>query len=135
VPISPYAARFRRAAYQRLEAAEVLFKHGYYTDAVYLSGYAVECILKALALSRQPATKHAGVVKMFRGRAAHDYEWIKRRYLPGLLPPKEVVRALASVRTWAPDIRYETKKYASADAKRFLSNVAQIMKWCEGQLQ
>lgn len=113
----------------------MLLRHGYYTDAVYLAGYPVECMLKALALSSQPARKHAKIIKEFRGRVAHDYEWIKRSYLPKISYPKDIVRSLASVRTWAPDLRYETKRFDSTDAKRFFTDVERILEWCEGQLQ
>ena len=43
--------RFHRAAARRFEEAQFLLTRGNYTTAaVYLAGYAVECMLKALIL-------------------------------------------------------------------------------------
>ncbi len=127
-------ARFRRVAFQRREAAEVLLKNGFTTDAVYLAGYTVECILKALALSQLPLRDHTKIVESFRGRAAHDYEWIRKTYLTRVTIPKAVIKSLASVRTWTPDIRYETRRIDRRIADGFFANVRIMVEWCEGKL-
>jgi HEPN domain-containing protein len=46
--------RFFRAAQQWLAEAQFLLQNDYTTAAVYLAGYAVECMLKALILASEP---------------------------------------------------------------------------------
>lgn len=43
-----------RVCDRRLQAADLLLEHGFYLEAVYIAGYAVECALKALILKRTP---------------------------------------------------------------------------------
>ena len=43
------------------------------TGAVYLAGYSVECILKALIFSVVPLVQIEAVLGSFRGVRAHDY--------------------------------------------------------------
>jgi hypothetical protein len=60
VPKSNEARRFFRAAGARYSEAFFLLENsGFTTAAVYLAGYAVECMLKALVLSHEPRRKHA----------------------------------------------------------------------------
>jgi hypothetical protein len=49
--------RFRVAALQRFEDAQILLDNDRATGAVYLAGYAVECLLKAVLLERTPASR------------------------------------------------------------------------------
>jgi len=57
LPRSPEARLFYQAAKQRFEDALFLLA-GRRTAAVYLAGYAVECMLKTLILSRAPDKDH-----------------------------------------------------------------------------
>lgn len=71
--------QFYRAAYQRFAEVQFLLERSNFTTAsVYLAGYGVECILKALLLY-VPSSKHAATFKTFRTAAAHDFEWLKER--------------------------------------------------------
>ncbi len=60
LPRAAEARRYYRAAKQRYEDAQMLLEAGRTTGAVYLAGYAVECILKALLLANvtPPYEKH-----------------------------------------------------------------------------
>lgn len=71
--------RFALVAKQRSDDARFLLGHRN-TVAVYLAGYAVECILKALWLSRIPFRDRAKQVEVFRGEKAHNLEWLKAQY-------------------------------------------------------
>ena len=51
VPGSSDARLYYRCAFQRYEESQVLIEAGYTTGAVYLAGYGIECILKALVLN------------------------------------------------------------------------------------
>jgi hypothetical protein len=100
--------KFYRVAYQRFEEAEVLFEAGYYIGAVYLAGYAIECILKTLILEATPEKDHAVVEAEFRGQRAHDYEWLRHRYRQTHAPawPTDISQALTFVGTWETALRY-----------------------------
>ena len=73
--------RFYRSAKQRFEDADFLLEGGRSTGAVYLAGYGVECMLKALILSCLSSTaRRREMLAEFRGAAAHNYDWLKARY-------------------------------------------------------
>ena len=80
VPSSQNARIFYRAAKQRFEDAEFLLDVDRTTAAVYLAGYSVECILKALILTTVPRVQENNLLAMFRGARAHDYGWLLRLY-------------------------------------------------------
>lgn len=65
VPRSKEARRFYRCAKQRLVEAQVLQNASMPTGAVYLAGYSVECILKALLFSVVPAAQTEAVPGSF----------------------------------------------------------------------
>ena len=50
IPASIEARLYYRCAFQRHEDAQILLRADHTTGAVYLAGYGVECILKALVL-------------------------------------------------------------------------------------
>ena len=125
---------FRLVAEQRFEEASFLSKESkgvYAQGSVYLAGYAVECILKALWLSRTPPSQRTAVINEFRGANAHDFDWLKRRYLEsgGERFPPEIARAFRGVNTWQTHLRYKPGKMRFADAKLFLEAAERILAW------
>ncbi len=135
-PIASIPKRFYRVAYQRLEEAEVLFGAGYYIGSVYLAGYAVECMLKTLILNSLPEREHGSVEHAFRGQRAHDYEWLRHRYMqthaPGIPPP--ISESLAFVSTWDTSVRYTPGLGEPKDASRFLQEVKFILTWANSRI-
>jgi hypothetical protein len=81
MPSSVQARRFYRAAKQRFDDALLLLEMERTTAAIYLAGYSVECMLKALILSAVPQAQEAELLGMFRGARAHDYEWLLHLYV------------------------------------------------------
>ncbi len=77
IPGSADARRFYRSAFRRFEEANVLLAAGFSMGAVYLAGYAVECILKSLILEAAHAPDRAGILESFRGGKAHDFGWLR----------------------------------------------------------
>lgn len=81
--------RFLITALQRFGEAEFLLENHYTTASVYLAGYSVECMLKALILSSEVSSRHPATLESFRGAKAHHFEWLKeelsRRKV--ILPP------------------------------------------------
>ncbi len=136
MPSSPNARLFYRAAKQRFEDAEFLLDVERTTAAVYLAGYSVECILKALILAVVPRAQEAEILAIFRGARAHDYDWLLRLYgeRGGPRLPAELVPHSARVNTWSTDMRYSPGTIALRDAKAFLDSAVEILTWADGRL-
>lgn len=136
VPSFSDARLYYRCALQRLEEAEVLRESGYTTGAVYLGGYGVECILKALILESVPFGDRANVLRSFRGNRAHEFGWLKDHYLEhgGARLPRDIVAAFTLVDHWSTDLRYYPRFFEPRDAKSFLRAASAIVEWANGRL-
>ncbi len=136
LPSSEPARRFYRAAKQRFDDALLLLEMGRTTAAVYLAGYSVECMLKALILSAVPQAQAEEVLGMFRGARAHDYEWLLRLYAEkgGAGLPPSVVPHFARVNSWSTDMRYVPGTIALREAHAFVDAATTILTWVDGRL-
>lgn len=136
IPSSHNARLFYRAAKQRFEDAEFLRTVERNTSAVYLAGYGIECILKALLVSAVPKSREDELIAEFRGARAHDYHWLLREYYNRGGPP--MPRGLASdflrVNTWSTDLRYSPGSIHDDDARDFHRSASEIMNWADGRL-
>lgn len=130
------ARRFYQSAIQRFEDARFLLEAERTTGAMYLAGYSVECMLKALILSTIPRGGRAGVLASFRGAAAHDFNWLKAKYLKCGGPPfpSDVSKSFSLVETWTTDLRYNAGTIRRAEAESFLRAAEAIMTWADGRL-
>ena len=136
VPKAPVARRFYHVALQRLEDGQILVAERP-PAAIYLAGYAVECVLKALILSYVPPGQHAAFVHAeFRGAAAHDIGWLRQRLrrLHAASFPAEVIDDLVLVSTWSTELRYTPGKGDVDEAADFVDAVQRIIKFVEGRL-
>jgi HEPN domain-containing protein len=136
VPASIEARLYYRCAFQRFEDAQILLRAAHTTDAVYLAGYSVECILKAILLEqRSPATR-ADLLTLFRGNRAHDYEWLRARYLEdgGARFPRDLTAAFTLVSAWSTDMRYLPRTLRAGEAKEFLAAAESILRALDGRL-
>lgn len=134
LPTGPKPARdYYRVALNRLEDSEVLFEQNYTTAAVYLAGYAIECITKALVLTRAPRNRQQDIFNSFRGWQGHDIAWLHRQYngLTGQLAPSEVRKAFVLAHTWNTDLRYKPGVIPLHDAEDFLSAAKVIVAWAD----
>jgi len=137
VPDSIEARLFYRCAFQRHEDSQVLFLRGdRTTGAVYLAGYGVECMLKALILAALAPAPRAEMLQSFRGARTHDYEWLRTQYLEngGARFPREVNAAFTLVNDWSTDLRYLPRTLKADEAEGFLSAAASILRWADGRL-
>lgn len=127
--------RFSDVAKQRYDDAQFLLGHRN-TAAIYLGGYAVECILKALWLSRVPPRQRAKVIESFRGERGHDLEWLKVQYKKrgGENFSPAIARAFGRVRSWGTHLRYKPGTAKVRDAKAFLRAVEEMIAWANGRL-
>jgi HEPN domain-containing protein len=133
---SIHVRNFQRAAAHRLEEAVFLLESGGYTTAaVYLSGYAIECALKALLLSTVPMTRQLEVLHSFRGLRAHDFDWLVselRRRRVNI--PRTTVALLVSVSWWETDLRYSPRTIGLSDARDFLAVTQSVLMWVNNRL-
>jgi hypothetical protein len=136
IPSASDARVYYRCAKQRYEEAEILNRVEKRTGAVYLAGYGIECILKALALMAVPANKRSEMLRSFRRSKAHDYEWIRSIYLisGGARFPPEINRHFTLVNDWSTDLRYSARLIKVADAEAFLRSAVAIIEWADGRL-
>jgi len=114
----------------------VLFKFGYNTAAVYLAGYGVECMLKALILAITPPAREKEVSALFRGAKAHDYNQLRTWYRErgGPSPAASINPSLTIVELWSTALRYSTESLKEEEAKEFLDAADEIMAWANGRL-
>jgi HEPN domain-containing protein len=136
VPIDIDARRYYRVAYQRLEdGALMLEKLDRPKPAIYLSGYASECILKALLITATPLRERPEIVRSFRGAIAHDLQWLRERLRAcGVFAPMIVAKELAYVATWSVDLRYEPGAGDRDDAQRFIASTRSVLEWADGRM-
>ncbi len=136
VPFDVDARRYYRVAYQRLEDGRLLLERLDRTAAsVYLTGYAVECMLKALLLMSVSARERPLVVQRFRGAAGHDLvrlrEWLTAR---GVQVPATLNRDFSFVGSWTVNLRYDPSDVERAVAARFVRAAAALVSWADGRI-
>jgi len=137
LPAAQEARPFYRAGKQRFEDAKLLLdKAERTTGAIYLAGYGVECLLKALVLSVVPAGDRQDMVASFRGARAHNFDWLKAQYVRngGAPFPSEISKAFALVNTWDTEWRYRSGTASPREAEDFLRAAERIIIWADGRL-
>ncbi len=107
LPAAREAHLFYRSAKQRFLDAQFLEEAGRTTGAVYLAGYGVECMLKALLVDAAPHGRRAEIAASFRGGKAHDFEWLKAQYrtIGGAAFPQDIREHFVLVSTWSTEFR------------------------------
>jgi hypothetical protein len=136
LPRTKEARDYYRAALNRLDDAVLLRKAGRTTGAVYLAGYTVECMLKALLLAGTSRRVRDELLRRFRGSIAHDLEWLAalyRRHVGGVIPVG-VARHVTRVAGWSTDMRYVTGVLKSAEADSFMASVRAVSAWADGRM-
>jgi HEPN domain-containing protein len=136
IPQSKDARLYYRCALQRYEDAQMLLEADRTTGAVYLAGYGVECILKALILSALAPAPRADMLRTFRGPRAHEYEWLRTQYLEngGARFPPEVNKKFTLVNVWSIELRYTPSTTRLKEAEGFLAAAKIIIHWADGRL-
>jgi hypothetical protein len=135
MPADINAQRYYRVAYQRLDDGNALLEINRPRAAIYLTGYAVECILKALLLVSSPASDRAAVLATFRGSVAHNIDWLREQLVRriGRFPVGEA-RHVSLVTSWSVDLRYEPGPGDPDDARAFLAAADAILNWADGRM-
>lgn len=136
LPHAREARLFYQSAFQRFEDAVFLLSEERTTGAVYLAGYSVECMLKALILSSLSPGRRNKMLDSFRGRKGHEYGWLMKQYHDGGGPPlpATVASHLALVATWSTDLRYQPGSVPPREARAFVGAVRGILIWADQRL-
>ena len=120
--------RYVRAAERRLEDAQFLHDSGdrlRQTGAVYLAGYAAECGLKALMLSRVRGADQPPAVYTHSLQALRD---ACESGPGGVNFPRDEFRAIGDLaRVWDTGMRYNPGETDTRDAAAFLRASATIL--------
>ena len=127
------AEMHREAAATLLEASHGRLRSLLCTEVVYLSGYVVECSLKAYLLSHVPVKKHSERIEKFKANG-HDLEkllsWLaaKRRHLPD-----RQARNCRKVRgNWSSQMRYEARSLQRTTAESVHRSAEELYRWVLG---
>ncbi len=125
---SPNVRRYVRVAERRLADARFLQEEGrpeHQTGAVYLAGYAVECGLKALLLSRLPATGQPADVMTHRILGLRD----DCRAAGVNFRPEDDGRdgRLRRLARWDVALRYNPGNTDRSEAEAFLRDAADLL--------
>lgn len=109
------------AALKHLQDAEVLLKGRRFDGAAYLSGYVVECALKALIQVESGGPRHfhelTGLLDAMDGLAVQAKTRTGRLYVN-----VAAVLRTADVLRWQPRMRYRGAEVTSRDAEAWLRN-------------
>jgi hypothetical protein len=122
---------------RRFEEAKILRKADQLTTgAVYLAGYSIECMLKALILNGLPKSKQDAILNSFRGGKAHDFGWLREQYRlnGGARFPPNVSASFTLVNDWSTDLRYVPKAMTAKEIDDFLKAAHGIMTWIDGSI-
>jgi hypothetical protein len=125
---------FRRATFQRLEAATFLLDSEAFLDEVYLAGYMVECALKALILERTPVSRRGEVCReLTSGARAHYFDVLSGLLMvKGYTIPDEIQECLDSLADqWRMDLRYVGTFVPRREAERFIDQVRSVCEWMQ----
>ena len=137
----PQVKRFARAASMHRAAARIVLDEcppkAYSilaTEVIYLSGYVLECSLKALVLSNTPLKQHEKMIERFKADIKHDLE--KLRLLlheKGIeITKKNLTHFRQVFRIWNSEMRYEAKPREKLVAESIVAATESLADWIAG---
>lgn len=131
--LNPDARRFAIVAEHRYEDAEILLNHGRTNAAIYLAGYAVECMMKAVAISNVAGKQaRAEAARELKEKFGHNLDALRKRLSDyGYHMPPNVLDAFRRVNTWDTSQRYDPKRVPMEDAVVLLGSVQILMVWMD----
>ena len=136
LPRDPDARKYYRVAGQRLLEAELVFrKIGLSAAAIYLTGYSVECILKALILVLTAPRQRANTLQLLREDFGHGLRRLRVAVVQrGPDIPRAVSRELVYLSSWSPELRFEPGPGDPKQAARFLAAARAVFAWADGRI-
>ena len=103
--------------------------------AVYLLGYAIECILKALLIELSPINEREETLRSLKEDFGHNLRRLRAGVVGrGVAIPRPVLSHLLFVSSWSPELRYEPGPGDRREAERFLTATKDIVTWADGSI-
>lgn len=132
----PNAVTLSKVAINRYDDADCLMKAKRYNAAIYLAGYAVECMLKSLLVTRTPASKFAEIQDFFRGNLGHNLEQLLKAIRDrGENFPTTMTRMFQTInKIWSVNIRYQHVQLKHKEAASIMNGVFEIISLIKGRI-
>ncbi len=133
------------ASRQRLADARVLFNASRHRGAMYMAGYAVECLLKTKLLHIYDCNNLRELEELLRQRSilptnrtvfTHQLEDLLR-LTPGynrLKRNTDVWHSFHEINRWTPHWRYTPKQATRQEAIEFMTDIENVMHWINTNL-
>lgn len=133
------------ASRQRLADAKVLFNAFRWRGAMYMAGYAVECLLKTRLMHIYDCKNLRELEDMLRQRSVlpanrtvftHQLEDLLR-LTPGynrLMRNREMLPLFNKINQWTPNWRYTSKSTNRREATEFMTSIESFMQWVNNNL-
>ena len=133
------------ASRQRLEDARILLKASRWRGAMYIAGYAVECLLKTKLMQIYDCKNLRELDDVLQRRFAlpvggtiftHQLETLFK-LTPSyhrLQQNQEILSAFNVVNRWAPKWRYVSKQTTRDEATFFMNAVEKVMHWIDSNI-
>ncbi len=131
------ARQFYRVAFHRLEDGRLILDElDRPAASLYLTGYAVECMLKALILEATSRNERSAVLAGFRGAGAHDLHWLREGVVSrGVRIPPEIAGELALAASgWSPELRYVPGPGDRKEAERYWVAAERVLRWANERI-
>ena len=133
------------ASRQRLEDARVLLRAARWRGAMYIAGYAVECLLKTKLMQIHDCQNLRELEDVLQRRSVlpiggtiftHQLETLFK-LTPSyhrLQQNQDMLSLFNVVNRWAPKWRYVSKRATRDEAFFFMSAVEQVMHWIDNNI-
>ena len=133
------------ASPQRLADAKVLLNASRWRGAMYMAGYAVECLLKMRLMHIYDCKNLRELEDLLRQRSilpanrtvfTHQLEDLLRM-TPGynrLMRNREMLPLFNKVNQWTPNWRYTSKPTNRREATEFMTSIENFMRWVNNNL-
>jgi HEPN domain-containing protein len=129
-----------KASRHRLEDAEALFAAGRWRGAMYVAGYAVECLLKAKLMQRfgyrklevlEDQLHQSKLLRKAVSVFTHELETLTELLgaLDRIEGNKDVYAAYLNVNEWQPAWRYNPDLATRAKADLFIGSIKVVREW------
>ena len=122
---------FKQVAHVRLEDAAVLLHQKRYAGAIYLAGYAVECLLKWAVTEKHeyvylPAELEIHDLNKLLAEAGLKASLTQKERLEGVF--------LGLARSWGPELRYLAKSPPGNHATSLYEQMVEVYDWIAEQI-
>ena len=115
-----------------MEDAEILLKNRRTNGSIYLAGFAVECILKALIMSNSTRREREKLGVALKQDFGHDLEALRKEAgRRGIHMNREVMVEFRRLAAWDNNMRYSAGVQTTEDAKALLGAAEVVIEWAK----